>query len=460
MSTVSDHLQPYPEYKHSGVAWLGPVPSHWEIRRLKSTVANIVEHTSSMDGADVYVALEHVESWTGRVRPDRGESHFIGQVKRFERDDVLFGKLRPYLAKVARLPVRGVCVGEFFVLRSGRRQLLHAFLENLLRCKHTIDVINGSTFGAKMPRADWQFVGNLQICVPPPDEQSAIVRFLDWANGRLERAIRAKRKVIALLNEEKQAIIHRAVTRGSDPTVPLKPSGIAWLGEIPEHWEVIRSRYLFREVVDTGYPKARLLSIDRFKGVIPQDETGRRTRAAEDRINYKRVRPGQLAYNLMNAFMGAIGFSAYDGIVSPAYAVAKPSREIEPLYFHNLLRTPLYTGENNRLSYGIMYERNRLYFHCFKLVPILVPPLPEQHAIIRSIAENTMKLETAIDRAEREIGLLREYRLRLIADVVTGKLDVRAASRHLPLETEEPPAPIVAEDFTDEAELELASSGD
>ena len=314
-------LKPYADYKDSGLPWLGQVPAHWELKRAKSSIANVIEQTTHIESGDVYVALENIESWTGRVRPQTGTQLFTGQVKRFQSQDVLFGKLRPYLAKVTRLQRRGVCVGELFVLRPRSVDIESAFLEQLLRAKNVIDVVNSSTFGAKMPRVDWQFLGNLTLAIPPRNEQLAIVRFLDWANGRLDRAIRAKRKVIALLTEQKQVITHRAVTRGTNEGGPLKASGIAWLGDIPPHWEVRRCASLFLEVVDTGHPSALLLSIDRFKGVITQAETGRKTRASEDRSAYKRVRPGQLAYNLMNAFMGSLGFSAYDGIVSPAYVL-------------------------------------------------------------------------------------------------------------------------------------------
>jgi type I restriction enzyme, S subunit len=245
-------LNPYPEYKESGLPWLGQVPAHWEVRRTKSAVANVVDQTTQMGSQDVYIALENIESWTGRVRPQHGQGLFTGQVKRFRSNDVLFGKLRPYLAKVTRWRTDGVCVGELFVLRPRDRCVIPAFLELLLRSKNTIDVINSSTFGAKMPRADWQFVGNLKINFPPPDEQAAIVRFLDHANRKIDGFIRAKRKLIGLLNEQKQVIIHQAVTRGLNPDVPLKPSGIPWLGDIPKHWERAlskfnRSRSTFRD---------------------------------------------------------------------------------------------------------------------------------------------------------------------------------------------------------------------
>ncbi|MBM3553471.1 MAG: hypothetical protein FJX45_17405 [Alphaproteobacteria bacterium] len=241
-------LKPYLAMKDSGVPWLGDVPEHWQVGRLKSSMANVVEQTNVRQSTELYVALEHVESWTGRIRNAASDVAFDSQVKRFRTGDVLFGKLRPYLAKVARPTSDGVCVGEFFVLRPHVSQASAPYIEQLLRSSPIIDAVNSSTFGAKMPRADWGFVGGMAIVLPPLTEQGAIVHFLDHADARIRRYIGAKRKLIKLLEEEKQAIIHRAVTRGLDPNVRLKPSGVPWLGDVPEHWEVKRAKYYFREV--------------------------------------------------------------------------------------------------------------------------------------------------------------------------------------------------------------------
>ena len=168
--------------------------------------------------------------------------------------------------------------------------------------------------------------------------------------------MRAKKRLIALLNEQKQTIIHRAVTRGLDPTVPLKPSGIPWLSDIPKHWEILGCGSFFPKLLTLGIrPRGygRLtVSKESCFSLTPGEVL-----ALLKTEFLKRVRPGQLAYNLMNTFMGALGFSTLGGIVSPAYAVAPPRRIIEPLYFHHLLRTTTYTGGFDRQSYGIMYER-------------------------------------------------------------------------------------------------------
>ena len=451
-----EKLKPYPEYKESGLPWLGNVPIHWEVRRTKSSISNIVEQTTSMGDGDVYVALENIESWTGRVKPQLGRNLFSGQVKRFDENDVLFGKLRPYLAKVTRLRDHGVCVGELFVLRPRDESMLPEYLEVFLRSKSIIDVITSSTFGAKMPRADWQFVGNLPLTFPPPAEQSAIVRFLDHWNVRLEKAIRAKRRVIALLQEQKQAIIHRAVTRGLDDKVKLKDSGIPWLGEIPAHWEVKRAKYLFREIDERSKDGSEeLLSVSHLTGVTPRSQKNITMFKAESYDGHKLCRPGDLVVNTMWAWMGALGVSEYTGIISPAYAVYRPIKSsFLAGYIDSLLRTQPYIANIICRSTGLRASRLRLYPEEFFRLPIILPPVEEQEAILSWVSAETAAFTTAITRYEREITLLREYRTRLTADVVTGKLDIRAAAAQLPDSDQAPAEAEGLEEETEEEEVE------
>lgn len=189
-------IRSYPKMKDSGVPWLGEVPDHWVIVRLKSSINNVIQQSTERQGRDLYVALEHVESWTGRLRQAGSDVSFDSQVKRFRSGDVLFGKLRPYLAKVTLPMSDGVCVGEFLVLRPRASNTSTPYLEQLLRSKPIIDAITSSTFGAKMPRADWQFIGGMAITIPPLPEQAAIVRFLNHADRRIRRYIHTKQKLI------------------------------------------------------------------------------------------------------------------------------------------------------------------------------------------------------------------------------------------------------------------------
>ena len=204
--------QPYPAYKPSGVEWLGKVPEHWTTARLKSSMNNIVEQTTERRGSDLYVALEHVESWTGRLRHAGPGVSFDSQVKYFRSGDILFGKLRPYLAKVTRPTSDGVCVGEFLVLRPRHSNATAPYMEQLLRSKPVIDAVNSSTFGAKMPRADWQFMGGMAIVHPPLPEQATIVRYLDEAAVDIDDTINRTRRQIELLSEYRTRLIADVVT--------------------------------------------------------------------------------------------------------------------------------------------------------------------------------------------------------------------------------------------------------
>jgi len=203
--------QPYPAYKPSGVEWLGQVPAHWEVRRLRTVVDHVNQQTTTKADGDLYIALEHVESWTGRLLPVPGEVHFESQVKRFQAGDVLFGKLRPYLAKVVRPKQCGVCVGEFLVLRA-RSAVAPVYLELALRSAPAIDFVNSSTYGAKMPRADWAFVGTMLFPIPPLPEQTAIAEHLDTQTAKIDGAISAARREIELLGEYRERLIADVVT--------------------------------------------------------------------------------------------------------------------------------------------------------------------------------------------------------------------------------------------------------
>ncbi len=209
---MTSDLKPYPHYKPSGVEWLGDVPSHWDVRRLKFSVENVADQTHKRWKREIYLAMEHVESWTGKYSESEPDVVFDSQVKRFKAGDVLFGKLRPYLAKVTRPNRPGVCVGEFLVLRPRASTLSPGYLEYLMRSKPVIDAINASTFGAKMPRADWQFIGGMVQPLPSLAEQAAIAAYLDKQTAAIDAAMARAQREIDLLSEYRTRLIADVVT--------------------------------------------------------------------------------------------------------------------------------------------------------------------------------------------------------------------------------------------------------
>ena len=289
-----------------------------------------------------------------------------------------------------------------------------------------------------MPRADWQFIGGMEELNPPLPEQTAIVRFLDHADRRIRRYIRAKQKLIALLEEQKQAIIHQAVTgqidvRTGQPYPAYKPSGVEWLGDIPEHWRASRIGRLFVQRSEVGYSELPILEVSLISGVRVRDfDNSSRKQIMSDRSMYKRAVKGDIAYNMMRMWQGAVGVAPVDGLVSPAYVVAKPLAGAEPRYFNHLFHTSAYMIEVDKYSRGIVKDRNRLYWEDFKQMPTPRPPSDEQVLIAGATDRMAAFTSAAIRDIRRQIHLLHEYRTRLIADVVTGKLDVREAAAALP----------------------------
>ena len=436
--TTNAGREPYPDYKPSGVEWLGDTPAHWGMRRLKVNAENVVRQTRGRRHEEIYIALEHVESWTGKIRKADSDVDFDSQVKQFREGDVLFGKLRPYLAKVARPAGSGVCVGEFLVLRPHADNLLPGYLEQLLRSKPIIDVIDASTFGAKMPRADWRFIGNLALPLPPLAEQATIAHYLDNVTGRIRRCIDARERLIGLLEEKRRAVIHRAVTRGLDPNARLKPSGVEWLGDVPAHWEVRRIKTLFREKEERSADgKGVLLSLTRSHGLIAQVEASSRMPAVTDLAGYRVCHPGDLVMNRMQAWSGMFAVPKQKGLTSPDYVVFESVISVKVKYFEYLFKTPIFVQQFAQKSKGIGSGFNRLYTTDFGGIFTISPPLTEQAAIAAHLDKATAAIDAAVACARRQIELLREYRARLIADVVTGKLDVRKATANLPDESGE-----------------------
>ncbi|TXH86411.1 MAG: restriction endonuclease subunit S [Thauera aminoaromatica] len=225
------------------------MPSHcWQSARLKFVAPLRNERTPA--GADhaEYVGLENIESWTGRMiasepKADKDSEAETGLANVFREGDVLFGKLRPYLAKACQAPRDGVCSTELLVMQPAEA-LNPRFLLYELLTPDFVGAVDASTFGARMPRASWDFIGSLEIRLPPLETQSIIANYLDRETARIDRLIAAKERMLALLEEKRAALISRVVTRGLDPNVPLKPSGQEWLGEIPAHWQVQPIKYL------------------------------------------------------------------------------------------------------------------------------------------------------------------------------------------------------------------------
>jgi type I restriction enzyme S subunit len=380
------------------------------------------------DGAR-YLGLENVESWTGRLLESAPASEkaedAVGAdsvVNCFDCGDVLFGKLRPYLAKGHFAEAPGVCTTELLVTKPALdvdgKFLLYAMLS-----EGFIALVDSSTFGSKMPRADWDFIGGVRVPIPPLAEQRTIAGFLDRETARLDALVAAKERWLELLAEKRRALITRAVTRGLNSAAPLRDSGFPWLGQVPKHWRVERSKWLFKERDERiENDDGEMLTVSHITGVTKRSEKDVNMFEAETTEGYKICLKGDLAINTLWAWMGAMGIAPCDGIVSPAYNVYTPGPDLDRGYVEALVRMPLFAQEIIRYSKGVWSSRLRLYPEGFFEAWLPVPPLAEQRAIVAHIATATAKLDGLRAAAERTIALLKERRAALIAAAVTGKI--------------------------------------
>lgn len=281
--------------------------------------------------------------------------------------------------------------------------------------------------GSTMQHLTADAFGGFPVLLPPRPTQEAIAKYLDREATRLDGLVAAKERVLALLTEKRRALISRAVTHGLDPNVPLRDSGIPWLGQIPAHWQTERAKWLFRERDDrseTG--EEEMLTVSHLTGVTPRSEKNVNMFEAETNEGYKLCRAGDLVINTLWAWMGAMGVSAVDGIVSPAYNVYEPGKRLDPNYVDALVRIPVFAEEAIRYSKGVWSSRLRLYPEGFFEIWMPVPTLDEQRAIVDHIATETAKLDALHTATERTIGLLKERRAALIFAAVTGQMEVEA----------------------------------
>jgi type I restriction enzyme S subunit len=417
----------YPSYRHSSIDWLGEVPQHWAVKPLKYNLRLLTEKT---DRRDHSVALENIESWTGRFIST--ESEFQGEGVAFASGDLLFGKLRPYLAKVYCATSSGEAVGDFHVM-SPATDIDSRFAQYQLLSREFIEIVDGSTFGSKMPRASWDFVGGMKMATPPEPEQAVIASFLDRETTKIDALIAEQRRLIELLKEKRQAVISHAVTKGVNPNAPMKPSGVDWLGDIPTHWETKRLKRISpfitvgvvvnpsTFVANEGLPF--LYGGDIREGAIDW-ENARRISAGASEINSKtRLKAG----DLVTVRVGAPGVTAVvpleceGGNCASVMLIRKG-----PFNSHWLcyaMNTRIVRFQVEVVQYGAAQEQFNISHAVNFWTP--TPPRTEQDEIVEFLTYETARFDSLAAEAQGVIDLLQERRMALISAAATGKIDVR-----------------------------------
>ena len=425
----------YPVYKDSGVEWLGEVPADWKISSLKRQAKLLTEKSDRRNNP---IGLENVESWSGRQLTT--ETEFQGDGVAFERGDILFGKLRPYLAKVLLARESGEAVGDFHVLRPSS-ELISSFLAHAIRNREFIAIVDGSTYGAKMPRASWEYMGSMLVAVPPISEQTAIAGFLDRETAKIDALVAEQQNLIALLKEKRQALISHAVTKGLDPDVPMKDSGVAWLGEVPAHWRVCSLRRAIAKIEQGWSPDCHARPAEAGEwGVLKAGcVNGGKYRPTENKALPSELLPDESYCVEVGDVLMSRASGSPDLVGSTALVRETPGRlmlsdkifrlrleiDVAPAFFVAMLNARALRAQiEQALSGGNglannLPQSNLLAFIC------ALPPEEEQVAIAARLNRDIEGLDQLMAEAESTISLLIERRTGLISAAVTGKIDVR-----------------------------------
>ncbi len=405
-------LPRYPVYKQTGVAWLGQVPTHWTVAPLKWLL-------DIQNGAD-HKAVE-VESGVP-VIGSGGPFAFASRAM-YSGEAVLLGRKgtidRPLHVK-----------GEFWTVDTMYwSKIQPGACGRFAYYVATVIPFGYYSTSTALPSMTKSALNAHLVACPEQEEQRAIATFLDRETAKIDALIAEQERLIALLAEKRQATISHAVTRGLNPNAPMRDSGVPWLGDVPAHWPVQRIGALFREVNQPGNDTLPLLSVSIHDGVSDRElddvELDRKVTRSEDRSKYKAVQPGDLTYNMMRAWQGGFGAVSVEGMVSPAYVVARPVCEVLASHVDALLRTPNAVAEMKRHSRGVTDFRLRLYWDEFKTIQLALPPIGEQELIADFISREERKCAGLRAEVEGGVELLRERRSALIAAAVTGQIDVR-----------------------------------
>lgn len=417
-------MKAYKSYKDTDQFWLKQIPSHWDIHKIK------------------YVFNERSEKGHPE-EPLLVSSQNMGVVPKS-----VYGN-RTVEAMKGLDTLKLVKVGDFVIsLRSFQGGIEYAYYQGIISPAYTIMILKGHVtpeYFRHLAKSDafikllklcvtgiregqninYTLLRNYRIPVPPKEEQDQIVRYLDWQNSRLNKLINAKKKEIALLEEQKQALISQAVTKGLDPNAPLKDSGIDYIGYIPKHWRVLQNRRLYSSVSRKYSDKQLVLSLSQKDGLIPYENMSERSLHTSSYDNWKLVLENDLVLNRFKAHLGVFFASDYNGIVTFHYGVYEPKFPIISKFYEALYHTESYKCAYAGQSRGMTVGLQNLSDTDFYSIYTVYPPYKEQIKISNYIKRLEYSFSKYREQLTQYISLLQEYRTRLVADVVTGQIDVR-----------------------------------
>lgn len=427
----------YAEYQNPDIEWLPKMPAHWRsasLRWLSSRYSggtpdkNTPEYWE--DGSIPWLASGEVnQALITEPSTFISEAGFANSSAKWIPEGALVmalagqGKTK---GMVAQLGIRSTC-NQSMAAIVPNGEIQPRFLLWWLQSNY--QNIRNMAGGDLRDGLNLDLLGDIPCPLPLPGEQAAIAAFLDRETAKIDALVEEQKRLIELLKEKRQAVISQAVTKGLDPNVPMKDSGVEWLGEVPAHWETSRLANLYSDTDERGNDELPVLTVSIHDGVsddeLDEADMDRKVTRSDDKTKYKRVKAGDLVYNMMRAWQGGFGTVTVDGMVSPAYVVARPRTPFPTAFIESLLRTPNAIEEMRGRSRGVTDFRLRLYWEEFKEIVIPLPPKAEVEAILLHLREWNARVADTVSAAEDCISILQERRSALISAAVTGKIDVR-----------------------------------
>ena len=417
----------YPSYKNSGVEWLGDVPEHWKLKPIWSLFKR-VKRVDFVNERLLSVYRDYgVIPKDSRDDNNNRASEDLTPYQLVCPNDLVINKMKAWQGSIAISQLKGIVSPAYYIYQP-KAEYCSKYIHFLIRSVYYIQSYKNYSKGIRVNQWDLEHEAftHIDLLIPSIDEQQKIVSFLDTETARIDKLISKQEKLIKLLEEQRKSIISYAVTKGLNPNAPMKDSGVEWLGEVPEHWDVYPFWHLFKQKEITNKTKEKLLSVYLDRGVILHSEGGGMVhKPAESLEKYQLVEVNDFVMNNQQAWRGSVGVSPHQGIVSPAYLIFKPNKELNPQFSKYQLRDKYIIDQFMISSLSVGTIQRQIKNHLLRVIQVPTPPLNDQQKIVSFLDTETTRIDKLISKQEKLIQKLKEYRSSIISHAVTGKIDVR-----------------------------------
>ena len=434
--------KPYSQYKDSKIKWIGKLPYPWKEHKLIYSLKKITDGSHSsvpfIENGYPFVTVKNIDKYTETINfqeckkiSKENYNILVRNGCKPNKGDILFSQIGTIgLTIIVKEDIDFVILSSLAILKP-QNNIDKKYLKYFLQSNLIKNLCNYFMAGGAVKRITLNHISNFIFFEPPLEEQEHIAKYLDTKTTKIEQTITKNKQLITLLKEKRTTLINQTVTKGLNPDIPMKESGIEWIGKIPENWEIIRAKFLFKQRTDKGNNiQLQLLSSTQKFGVIPQElyeelsgMSAVKVKEDNDLSSFKCIHKNDYCISL-RSFEGGFEFCEYEGVVSPAYSVFYPNLKINKIYYKYLFKE--YCFIDNMKSYCMsLRDGKNISFENFANSYIPYPPLETQNKIGKLLDNKIKVIDKTIEKIEKNIELLEEYKESLIHHVVTGKIDVR-----------------------------------